>query len=162
MQSFFQYRRFGKAVKAQYERNQAKISRGERIDSSHLSPSTQFHAPTTDAQDLEKGQPENEDSSGSDGRPLTAIPSEGTLNLNLNLNLYHEITRDGGMQAMKTIPTQKSMGTKLGTAMTGIDVWDKAAEANGDGGKFFVVGYERSDDPLNPHNWSFVTRMGAT
>lgn len=65
------------------------------------------------------------------------------------------------MSRTSTVATRKSMGTALGTTLTGIDVRDRSTKEGGDG-KVFVVGYESEKDIMNPHNWSTVTRIGAT
>ena len=65
------------------------------------------------------------------------------------------------MSRTSTVATRKTMGTALGTTLTGIDVRDRSTKEGGDG-KVFVVGYESEKDIMNPHNWSFATRIGAT
>ena len=70
--------------------------------------------------------------------------------------------RDGErMSRTSTVATKKTMGTALGTTLTGIDVRERSTKEGGDG-KVFVVGYESEKDIMNPHNWSTVTRIGAT
>ncbi|MCJ1248876.1 hypothetical protein MMC30_006097 [Trapelia coarctata] len=47
--------------------------------------------------------------------------------------------------------------------MTGILVRTRTTrDGAGNLGKVFVVGYEGEDDIMNPHNWSHLTRWGAT
>lgn len=65
------------------------------------------------------------------------------------------------MSRTSTIATRKSMGTALGTTLTGIDVRDRSTKEGGDG-KVFVVGYEGEKDIMDPHNWSSITRISAT
>ena len=65
------------------------------------------------------------------------------------------------MSRATTVPTGKSVGTALGTTLTGIDVRDRRTKEGG-AGKVFVVGYEGENDMMNPHNWSFLTRITAT
>lgn len=65
------------------------------------------------------------------------------------------------MSRTSTVAARKSMGTALGTTLTGIRVRDRSTKEGGDG-QVFVVGYEGEKDMMNPHNWSFVTRLGAT
>ena len=65
------------------------------------------------------------------------------------------------MSRATTVPTSKSVGTALGTTLTGIDVRDRRTKEGG-AGKVFVVGYEGENDMMNPHNWSFLTRITAT
>ncbi|KAH6659476.1 major facilitator superfamily domain-containing protein [Truncatella angustata] len=45
--------------------------------------------------------------------------------------------------------------------MTGIHVRRRNTREGGQG-NVFVVGYEGDDDPLDPHNWSFATRIRCT
>ena len=68
---------------------------------------------------------------------------------------------DERMSRTSTVATKKSMGTALGTTLTGIDVRDRSTKEGGDG-RVFVVGYESEKDIMNPHNWSTMTRIGAT
>ena len=65
------------------------------------------------------------------------------------------------MSRTSTVATRKSMGTALGTTLTGIDVRDRSTKEGGDG-KVFVVGYEGEKDIMDPHNWSSITRISAT
>ena len=65
------------------------------------------------------------------------------------------------MSRTSTVATRKTIGTALGTTLTGIDVRDRSTKEGGDG-KVFVVGYESEKDIMNPHNWSTITRIGAT
>ena len=65
------------------------------------------------------------------------------------------------MSRITTTATKRSIGTALGTALTGIDVRDRSTKEGGQG-KVFVVGYEGERDLMNPHNWSFASRLGAT
>ena len=67
----------------------------------------------------------------------------------------------GVMSRVATVPMGNRMGTASGTTLTGIDVRDRSTEESGDG-KVFVVAYEGENDMMNPHNWSFSTRLAAT
>ena len=156
MQSFFQHRRFRKAVEAQYERNQEKTLNSRGTSHGDALSSTQPGTTTSDIYDLEKGDPESENGREA-GRRTSARPESEE-----SPRSDGGIGRDNEMHEMQLVPTQKSLGTKLGTTMTGIDVRDRTTREGKSGGRVFVVGYEGDDDPLNPHNWSFVTRMGAT
>lgn len=186
MQSFLQYRRFGKHVKAQYDRDRSKAEALGNPDTSEStspsSSSTNATRPATgdglvDAQDhVDRRDPEKaEQSRGVDepiesedyatldrektgeqsGRyePIRATPSgrQGSV-------ACEEPTR---MSRASTITTRQSLGTALGTTLTGIDARDRSTKEGGEG-KVFVVGYEGEKDILNPHNWSLVTRFGAT
>ena len=56
------------------------------------------------------------------------------------------------------------MGTRLGTALTGVNVRSRQTnEGKGDkSGKVFIVSFTDEKDPLNPHNWSFLKRILIT
>ena len=56
--------------------------------------------------------------------------------------------------------TQHSIGTALGTVLTGINIRKRSTKEGGEG-NVFVVGYE-DNDPLDPHNWSFMVRIPCT
>ncbi|MCJ1273123.1 hypothetical protein MMC21_000912 [Puttea exsequens] len=186
MQSFLQYRRFGKHVEWQYERDRSKaeaLAGNETLAST--SPASSSIPDTaavddgivrsqedTDVRDSEKGEqnlvgslqplaqapddalntgtPAADDTTGTDFVPIrTAARDEKKGSDPIE------------MSRMSTVATKKSMGTALGTTLTGIEVRDRSTKEGGSG-QVFVVGYEGPNDIMNPHNWSFATRMGAT
>lgn len=63
--------------------------------------------------------------------------------------------------SLSTVATQTSIPTRLGRVMTGINIRKRKTKEGGNG-DVFVVGYEGDDDPLNPQNWSFATRLKCT
>jgi hypothetical protein len=65
---------------------------------------------------------------------------------------------------LSTATTQETVGTRLGQALTGINVRSRRTNEgrHEKGGKVFVVGYVDEKDPLNPHNWSILKRMSIT
>ncbi|KAF3020593.1 hypothetical protein E8E14_010174 [Neopestalotiopsis sp. 37M] len=63
--------------------------------------------------------------------------------------------------SLAQLTTQVTEGTRLGRRLTGINVRRRNTTEGGDG-NVFVVGYEGDDDPLDPHNWSFATRLKCT
>lgn len=65
------------------------------------------------------------------------------------------------MSRATPVPTGASMGTAMGIALIGIDIQDWSTK-DGDNGKVLVVGYDGESDMMNPHNWSFSTRLAAT
>ena len=181
MQSFLQYRRFGKHVAAQYKRDKSKAEAFGHHDNSELTSPSSSNPDTlnpalgeapVDAQDhAESRDPEKGELSGSPkenldngvldpekqeertGRfePIRATPSGRP-----------EIEEDGApISRASTARTTKSLGTALGTTLTGINVRDRSTKEGGEG-KVFVVGYEGEKDIMNPHNWSKWTRFGAT
>ena len=180
MQSFLQYRRFAKHVKRQYERDRSKAEALADSDSSELTSPSSSNAVNTpkfsdardhfDTRDPEKGEQSN-------GRPLDAQDHAETHDpdkeeedgggyapihaaaTSRRASQREEASED--MSRASTVPTRTSMGTALGTTLTGIDIRDRSTKEGGDG-KVFVVGYESENDMMNPHNWSVFTRLAAT
>ncbi|KAL8671960.1 MAG: hypothetical protein Q9168_003556 [Polycauliona sp. 1 TL-2023] len=172
MQSFLQYRRFRHHVQTQYERDRvkAKAIGHEKIhdasDSTSPNSSTASHAaeqtPIEDGRDPEKGE-----------QAPTQEPNELPESADHAFRSHHSMPRTAtadtrsGMTNTSQVATQGSTGTNLGTALTGIDVRDRSTkEGPSDpsipGNKVFVVGYEGDRDSMNPHNWSYATRIWAT
>lgn len=162
MQSFLQYRRFRRHVQTQYERDREKaraIGEGKIHDTSEsTSPvsSTVAHAagdsPIEDPRDPEKG--EQATSRGSEG---CEVPASAEHAFEPHHSMQPVTTADSrsGMTNTSHVATQGSMGTNLGTALTGINVRDRTTqESRSDptvhGNKVFVVGYEGDRDSLKP------------
>lgn len=171
MQSFLQYRRFQKHVTRQYERDQSKAEALAHPETSESTSPVSTDAPDhVDTRDPEKGDQ-------SSGRPLDTRDDakrhglekeeeDGQGYVPINAAPTSRRASQGGeapedMSRASTVPTGKSMGTALGTTLTGINVRDRNTKEGGDG-KVFVVGYEGEDDIMNPHNWSFFIRIAAT
>ena len=177
MQSFLQYRRFAKHVARQYERDKRKADAltNNNDDSESTSPSVSDshgldETSDDDTRDLEKG--EQSGSHTSDTRYHTETPHDGLEKEEREyapLNIGPTATRAsrGGeatgedMSRATTVPSGQSAGTALGATLTGIDIRDRSTKEGGSG-KVFVVGYEGENDVMNPHNWSFSTRLAAT
>lgn len=180
MQSILQYRRFGKHVTRQYQRDKSKaeaLANPDNSESTSPSSSNAVNIPEVtdaldhaDTRDPEKGEqsigqaveaqdhagtsdPEKDEEEGVGDAPVQAAPTVRRVSQG------GEAPED--MSRASTVPTRKSIGTALGTTMTGIDVRDRSTNEGGDG-KVFVVGYEGDNDMMNPHSWSFFTRMAAT
>ncbi|KAL8710165.1 MAG: hypothetical protein Q9220_005248 [cf. Caloplaca sp. 1 TL-2023] len=157
MQSFLQYRRFGRHVQAQYQRDREKVNAAE--STSPLS-STSTAGQTTsdeDVRDLEKGE------QGSDER----IQSEQAATLSSPVSAGEAFESQDAPDPATTVPTNESTGTALGTTLTGINVRDRTTKegfstSGNTSRKVFVVGYEGEHDNLNPHNWGYGTRIWAT
>jgi multidrug resistance protein len=95
-----------------------------------------------------------------------------------NLERHKEDEELERNNTLATIHTSQSFGTRMGHALTGIEVRELSREmtkrrtrASGrittnekppEREKVFVVGYESESDTLNPHNWSYTTRIFAT
>ena len=182
MQSFLQYRRFGKQVARQYERDKSKAEALANHENSDLTSPSESNAPNTpqingasdpvDTRDPEKGEQSN-------GQPIDAQPrahsydpekeegteeegqGQGYAPIHVASTARRESRGAEDMSRATTVPTGKGMGTAMGIALTGIDVRDRSTKDGGNG-KVFVVGYDGESDMMNPHNWSFSTRLAAT
>ena len=172
MQSFLQYRRFAKHVARQYERDKRKGKADALVDnhdSESTSPSASDRHELGGTRDLEKGE-------RSDGQTFDAgfhtETHDGLEKEELGyapVNVGPAATRaprgaevpEEEMSRATTVPSGRSAGTALGATLTGINVRDRSTKEGGDG-KVFVVGYEGENDIMNPHNWSFSTRLAAT
>ncbi|KAF2801608.1 major facilitator superfamily transporter [Mytilinidion resinicola] len=58
-------------------------------------------------------------------------------------------------------PTHHTEKTALGYSLAGISARDRTTR-EGKGGHVFVVGWDGEDDPMNPHNFSQLVRVGTT
>ena len=174
MQSVLQYRRFGRHIQAQYERdrNKAKAIGEQKTDdpsgsaSPHSSTTIQTaETPVEDGRDPEKGdQAPNGGNNQGEDLPVSA---EHAFESHRGIQRTSTADTQSGMTNTSIVATLGSMGTNLGTALTGINVRDRTTkEGRNDptvfSDKVFVVGYEGDRDSLNPHNWSYGTRVWAT
>ena len=173
MQSFLQYHRFRKNVKAQYERDQEKARAlnqyGEKSRSSSDgspsgpsgftdSPRSSLDSPSEDIRDPEKAE-----HSRRRGEEETIEPATSrTLSKLEGLTPTQERCESEMMSRVPTMVRRKSNGTMMEPTLTGIDVRDRTTREGGGPGKVFMVGYEGEKDQLNPHNWSFLVRISAT
>jgi hypothetical protein len=179
MQSYLAYKRFGKHARAQYERDRQRAEAMERANAEvgsgldgealgqressidAVSSSTRVAAgdQSPDSRDPEKAElPGRPDGSGEEDK------EEGD-----------EMERN---DTLETIRTTQSFGTRMGHALSGIEVRElskeitrrrtqasgrtKTHEKGPEREKVFVVGFESECDTMNPHNWSYATRIFAT
>lgn len=182
MQSYLAYKRFGKRVRTQYERDLKKAEILHRANvqlrNEDIVPQSNGHRPssmassasstirreldTTNTRDAEKAEqsypPEPFDlREGPGGCQEDGVP----------------------VARIHTAQTDGSFGARLGNIMTGVEVRTMTKEisrtlsrrSRQTGGdienteprdKVFVVGYESENDDLNPHNWSYVQRIRCT
>jgi hypothetical protein len=185
MQSFFQYRRFRDAAKAQIERDRERAQRRTLRDEAPDTSTGGGHSPSSPTSedskiDVEKGEGLRETPVIT--REIGAVPNgatETTANGNHSRTQNLEPTEEKhddtdedededdfelGQHARSNLSrttTQQSAGTALGTTLSGIEVRRRTTREGGDG-NVFVVGYESDDDPNDPHNWSFGRRIGCT
>ena len=133
------------------------------FDSLSISPSTTANPSpassdeTIDTRDPEKGE-------GSTGGELEYVPVS-VYPSPAEETMADEENPEGlpsQMSRVSTVTTQRTTGTALGITLTGINVRDRTTREGGEKGRVFVVGYEGEHDDMNPHNWSFATRLRAT
>lgn len=182
MQSYLQYRRFGQRVEQQLQRDKQKYDLIRAInhgDEAALDRAQRSHVAQDPQADPEKGQKE-EDSSALGARdqdhslereeveehehPYRNSTSDSSNEEPVNKSEHQQLANLGmSLSRASSRKSNKSMGTKLGHALTGVNVRDRTSKEGGDlDRQVFVVDYAGDDDPMNPHNWSFGRRMGAT
>jgi multidrug resistance protein len=179
MQSYLAYKRFGKRARAQYERHRKLAEAMERANAEvgsepdgealgHRESSFDAGSSSTrvvsgdqspDSRDLEKGE----------------LPGRQPGNGDENKVEGDEMERN---DTLETIRTTQSFGTRMGHALSGIEVRELSKEitrrrtrASGhtnthekppERETVFVVSFESDSDAMNPHNWSYATRIFAT
>ena len=171
MQSVLQYRRFGQTARRQYERDRKRAEALERGNAEDES---------TDVEETEHRKSSVEDAGSPDSRDPEKAEQPGA---------YPEKDEDGHQgrdlergQTQDTMRSVHSFGTRLGHALTGIEVRQLSKELTktgtrrggkgkgvgnenqkgAEGETVFVVGYECENDCMNPHKWSLMTRISAT
>jgi len=177
MQSFLQYRRFGKNARDQYERDKKHaeaLHRGNNENQSEGAQAGQDHT----------ASPIDHPSSGSYRNPQEESPDSRDLEKadqprrdSQNGEEQGEESRLSLNDTLPTIVLTQSMGTRIGHALTGIEVRQlseqmtrRRSRASGRNTKeekpqrdtVFVVGYESEKDTMNPHNWPYGIRIFAT
>jgi len=189
MQSFLQYRRVGRQVEQELEakKNARFTNDGKDVEAqasgrnngrSRMSSATRV-ASDNDLQDEEKTQPipddinspSREEAGQADGglKEAEDRPSRDER---------EELERITTAQAGPILPasarsrpanpqsrqssTLQPFGTRMGTALTGVNVRDRSSNEGGGEEQVFVVNCEGDDDDLNPHNWSSTKRWGVT
>ncbi|KAH8689519.1 MFS transporter [Talaromyces proteolyticus] len=168
MQSFLQYRRFGKILEAQLERSGEKVTklRQQRKNGLQKSILTSRNLALSQEKDLEAG-PIEEDEADHKFQNNHLITSPPSQSLEERPVAEHDIEQaaipDIESDELQIIPTQSTTGTTLGHALTGIQVRERTTREGGpELGKVFVVSFENAQDPMNPQNWSFLKRTTAT
>ncbi|KAJ4321127.1 hypothetical protein N0V94_003074 [Neodidymelliopsis sp. IMI 364377] len=184
MQSVLQYRRFRKQVEQQYSRhaqhgekpiNEERVGHTERSSSSSTLSSNSSAARSENSRDLERVDTEKDAAfpetalpnagasqhvrGGLEGRDAQHFQEEAEAGQEIHLTQPpHDATR-----TLSRVATARSIGTRLGTALTGIAVRDRHTNEGGpDAGKVFVVAFEGDHDPSKPQNWSYTKRICAT
>ncbi|PMD38384.1 MFS general substrate transporter [Hyaloscypha variabilis F] len=175
MQSYLAYKRFGKHARAQYERDRQRAEAMERGNAENGGNGQDGGELGHKESSIDAGSSSTDILSG-DGSPDSRDPEKAEQPRSSDEN--DEEGERGGMERLQTINTTQSFGTRMGHAMTGIEVRELSKEmtrrrtrASGRSNtnekapereKVFVVGYESEKDTLNPHNWSYKTRILST
>jgi hypothetical protein len=134
MQSYLQYRKLGRRLRAQVEYNRQKE---EALESKEDGTTANRATPNDEGSD-----PADPDFS----RPGSSV----------------DIELGNPRPTIERTETLRTVGTQLGISLTGIDVRGRRTAEGKHLGKVFVVGYEGSEDPMNPHNWSLRKRIFVT
>lgn len=167
MQSYMQYKALGRQLKIQHERNLEKVTAGatdHHVDYRTESRSTTPNPISRSARSSETPSGLSSDISHQDANFPALGPNTGSLDLESNPEPSDSVATSAPAQRepMERRRTQNSMGTNLGNAMTGIDVRRPTTNEGGGEKHVFVVDFQGEDDPMNPHNWSYRKRWGAT
>lgn len=177
MQSFLQYKRFGKHARDQYERDKKRTEALDRGNAENLNENaeqeTRHRASSIDASPLYGSQQESPDS-----RDPEKAEQPGLKPQNGDREEEEAASNISRSNTLSTITPTQSMGTRIGHALTGIEVRKlseqmtrRRSRASGRNptneekpqrDTVFVVGYESEKDTMNPHNWSYGTRIFAT
>lgn len=153
MLSYLQYRRIGRAVQRQVDRDLEKAKA--------LSLHPQRHGFDT-RPDGTFGDEENEKPSEPAETPRDTSPSPGPEVSSSEDDDSYPVREDANeMARIATHRTHYSERTALGYSLTGIDAHMRATNET-EVGHVFVVDWEGPDDPLKPQNWSHGLRIWAT
>jgi hypothetical protein len=188
MQSYLAYKRFGKNVQAQYDRDKKRaeaMQRGNNIKSQQQGDTSSFipssiksgssdtEVPSDsagpDSRDLEKGEERGEDEGkGEGGSPRGGSRGEENAENGDDIDIERNNTLSRMGHAMTGIEVRvlsKEMTKRrshasntLSRSRTNTNTNEKEPEKE----TVFVVNYESEKDEMNPHNWSYGTRIGAT
>ena len=163
MQSFIQYRRFGAHVKQQIERDKLR-DYGTTEKDSTLPRSRSDVTPLSADDDIDLENGIESPSRDEDEEDYRRESVEENNNHDRERRGDTPDARSGALDAsLSRASTQRTMGTRLGLTLTGIDVRDRTTNEGGDQDRqVFVVGFEGVHDQMNPHNWSITRRMAAT
>lgn len=173
MQSFIQYRKFGKAVEEQLNRDRTKTQK------TNLATNDSDSSPEKDSQafainnDTEKGERPESDDNGRQAKGIDetadASPQEEAEDVEEPEEAEEieekpaERGQMGRSLSRQSTRSVRSLGTRLGQTLTGVNVRDRTTNEGGDRSKqVFVVDFQGPKDPLNPHAWSFGRRIYAT
>ena len=174
MQSILQYRRFGQHVRAQYERDKKRAEALERGNAENI--------PAEEAQGDGGHRPSSIDTKSSvtespDSRDPEKAEQPPSRDENQRTAAEGSILVERS-NTLVIIETNQSFGTRMGHALSGIEVRQLSKELtrtrstarktksnekdDEERETVFVVSYESEKDNMNPHNWAYWPRIGAT
>jgi hypothetical protein len=140
MESYLQYRGFGQRIKIRLENTRRDhLARKPEVENSTL--------------DLEA--PSNNWSILDDSLATHTTSLE-------NFEDYANPRLELDEAVLQNVQTSYTVGTRLGISLTGIDVRSRKTHEGKELGSVFVVGFDGSDDPMDPHNWPLRRRIFAT
>ncbi|KAF7556466.1 hypothetical protein G7Z17_g1460 [Cylindrodendrum hubeiense] len=162
MQSFLQYRRARFEVQAQIDRDLEKAKDAASPSGPNTTQPAHDVTPASvkSSQSCEDDDQESPDSSDEKEHPATDLPIGNIPQIDSD-EIEEVYTPVQCSRTVETIRTHYSDGTALGQALTGVHVRDRRTH-EGHGGQVFVVDWAGPADPLNPHNWSMLRRIGVT
>lgn len=151
MQSYIQSRRIGLAVQAQIEKDRERAALITR--NGGVAPQNVTHQQPDDA-----AKTAEKTDGGLGGNQAPDLERQS-----LSVSASSSSDDEPGSAAYRThtAATQYTARAALGHSLTGIHARDRATH-EGKGSQVFVVGWEGSDDPANPRNWSVTKRVCCT
>jgi multidrug resistance protein len=183
MQSYLAYKRFGRHAQAQHERDRKRAEAMQRGNNENGTGSGQDGEALGHSDSSIDARSSSTRVASGDQSPDSRDPEKAEQPGKPDENGEVDQEREGldelqRNNTLATIRTNQSFGTRMGYAMTGIEVRELSKEltkrrtrASGrinpnekapEREKVFVVGYESESDIMNPHNWSYATRIFAT
>jgi len=155
MQSFLQYRRFRKTVQTQHEAASRRLHDAQADTSSAEAGRSPASSDISEDKDVEKGDAASD-------IPQQGVVEEEKADQEREEEEHEPPEADQDMRRyLQRMTTQRSTGTALGHAMTGVEVRKRSTKEGGEG-NVYIVGYHDEKDPLNPHNWSYAIRIWIT
>lgn len=175
MQSYLQYHRFGKTVRAQHAAAKEKLERAKADVDTRQANHTSLPSPDPlEEKDVEKGDTDSEatlpidmqrpnTNSTSDHTHASLAPqSQDAESPDDGEEMEDPTERDQDMRRyLSRMSTQRSTGHAMSHAMTGVQIRKRDTKEGGEG-NVFIVGYHDENDSLNPHNWSYAIRIWIT
>ncbi|KAL2670526.1 hypothetical protein Neosp_014314 [[Neocosmospora] mangrovei] len=153
MQSFLQFRNFGRAAEANVKHG---LDHVRRTATEHSTPIDQARRPSLASEHpIQPNQPEPSPQVLKDEEKAQVGTSTAGAISNAHLEAATR-TKSNGMT-----DTSSAAGMALARSMAGIHLRDASAY-RGLSGPIFIVSWEGPDDPLNPRNWSVTKRVMVT